>query len=82
MDEVLKEINTLSLTVNKLGKFEAMRDTDPSYPAIDVEFIPEKENGSVSRPRMRMEYAYGQLRVLVWADKDSEDYTDCITIKM
>lgn len=70
------------LEVKGLGKFTAYTDTDPNFSGVEIELVPEKETGNVSNPRMRMEYSYGRLRVFVWADKDSEDYTSCTEIKM
>ena len=70
------------LEIKGFGKFEILADKDKDFPGVDVEWSFDQETNSVSKPRVRMEWAYGKLRVLVWADKDSEDYTDCITIKL
>lgn len=60
------------------GIMRAVLSTDSNYPGIDVEFIADDEPDAVlSRPRVLMEKpADGKLRVLVWSDKDNEDYTN------
>ena len=60
------------------GCLIATATPDPDYPGIDVEFIPDNESGfSVSTPRVLFEKPKGeQLRALIWADKDQEDYTN------
>ena len=47
------------------------------YTGIDIEFVADNENENVlSRPRIVFEYPTdGKLRVLIWDDKDNEDYT-------
>lgn len=61
----------------KGGELIATKSCDPDYPGIDIEFIQDNDNGSdLSRPRVLFELPNdGKLRVLVWADKNSEDYT-------
>lgn len=61
------------------GHIVATESLDPEYPGIDVEFISDSDNGGyASRPRVlfEMPVEYGELRVLVWDDKNSEDYTE------
>ena len=59
------------------GELIATETHDPEYPGIDIEFISSNDNGSdLSRPRVLFERPKdGKLRVLIWADKDNEDYT-------
>ena len=63
----------------KNGYFLATESIDPYYPGIDVEFVSDNETGNeFSRPRVLFEYPAfedGKLRVLIWDDKNSEDYT-------
>jgi len=61
------------------GHLVATEATDPDYPGIDVEFVPDSDNGEyASRPRVLFEKPVedGELRALVWDDKNSEDYTN------
>lgn len=63
------------------GHLVATESLNPEYPGIDVEFISDSDNGGyASRPRILFEkpVEYGELRVLVWDDKNSEDYTEKI----
>ena len=60
------------------GYLVATESLDPEYPGIDVEFISDSDNGGyASRPRILFEKPVegGELRVLIWNDKNSEDYT-------
>lgn len=59
------------------GCFDVRVNEDKLYSGIDVEFIVNNDDGQdLSRPRVLFEYpADGTLRVLVWDNKDSEDYT-------
>lgn len=61
----------------KGGELIATKSSDPEYPGVDIEFVADNDNGdNLSRPRVLFEFPKdGKLRVLVWADKDSEDYT-------
>lgn len=56
---------------------------DPNYPGLDIEFISDKEqNSTKTNPRVIVEEKAednNELRVLVWADKNKEDYTDQIS---
>lgn len=56
---------------------------DPDYPGIDIEFISnEDQNLTKTNPRVIVEEKVednNELRVLVWADKNKEDYTDQIS---
>ena len=61
------------------GYFVATEASDPDYPGIDVEFVSDSDNGEyASRPRVLFERPVedGELRALVWDDKNSEDYTN------
>lgn len=56
---------------------------DEDYPGLDIEFIPNNENiKPVTRPRVLIEAPINEngtqdnLRALVWANEDSEDYSD------
>ena len=62
------------------GKFRVDQSQDPNYPGIDVEFIPDDDNGQqLSRPRVLFEKPVdGELRALIWNNSESEDYTDKI----
>ncbi len=49
----------------------------PEYPGVDIEFISESPGNWTSRPRILFEKPEGEdLRVLIWADVNEEDYTD------
>lgn len=56
---------------------------DPDYPGVDIEFISNKKSESTkTNPRVLVEEnveGNNELRVLVWADKNKEDYTDQIS---
>ena len=61
------------------GYLDVRASIDPDYPGLDVEFIPETESDGTYRtwPRVLIERPQGEkLRVLVWADPRSEDYSD------
>lgn len=62
----------------KGGQIIAQESGDTEYPGIWVEFLKKGDNGQYcSRPAIKMEYdpSIKQVRLLVWADPDSEDYT-------
>ena len=61
------------------GHLVATESQDTDYPGINVEFVPDSDNGEyASRPRVLFEKPVedGELRALVWDDKNSEDYTN------
>ena len=61
------------------GYLDIRASVDPDYPGLDVEFIPDNETDGTyrTRPRVLIERPNGEgLRVLVWADPRSEDYSD------
>ena len=61
------------------GYLDVRASIDPDYPGLDVEFIPETESDGTYRtwPRVLIERPQGEkLRVLVWANPRSEDYSD------
>lgn len=63
------------------GHLVATESQDPDYPGIDVEFVSDSDNGEyAARPRILFEKPVedGELRALVWSDKNSEDYTNKI----
>lgn len=63
--------------------------SDINYPGIDIEFVANKEsNEPFTRPRVLIEAPIDintskqeNLRVLVWGDAKSEDYTDSIVFE-
>ena len=61
----------------KGGYLVATASLDRTYPGIDVEYLPDVDEGEqVSAPRVLFEYPEdGELRALIWTDKDKEDYT-------
>lgn len=72
-----EKMNTEIKVKTKGGYLLATDSGDIDYPGIDIEFIANNENENVlSRPRIVFEYPTdGKLRVLIWDDKDNEDYT-------
>lgn len=61
------------------GHLVATESQDTDYPGIDIEFVPDSDNGEyASRARVLFEKPVedGELRALVWDDKNSEDYTN------
>ena len=63
------------------GYLYATISGDINYPGICVEFIADDDIGeALSRPTVLIEKPVDDgLRVLVWEDKDDEDYTTEIT---
>ena len=61
----------------KSGCFCVTECGDIDYPGIDIEFVANNDNGdNLSRPRVLFECPVdGNLRVLIWDDKDNEDFT-------
>ena len=61
----------------KGGYIKATVSSDPNYPGINVEFVPNNYNGeTLSTPRVLFEKpADYKLRALIWDDADNEDYT-------
>jgi len=59
------------------GYFDISVSEDENYPGVDVEFVHNNDKGEhASRPRVLFELPKGEdLRVLIWEEKDSEDYT-------
>lgn len=61
------------------GQIIASCYTDSDYPGIDIEYVSDDDTGEfLSRPRVLFEKPNdtGELRALIWADKNNEDYTD------
>lgn len=73
-------IGTDSLTVKvNGGHIVATVSPDPDYPGIDVEYVADNDIGEyLSRPRVLFEKPLDadNVRALIWADKNQEDYTD------
>ena len=61
----------------KDGYLWAMGFQNNEYPGIDIEFVANHvDENSLSRPRVLFEYPKdGKLRLLIWSDKNNEDYT-------
>lgn len=59
------------------GYLVAIESGDMDYPGICVEFVADNEcDDALSRPAVLIEKPIdGELRALIWADKDVEDYT-------
>lgn len=59
------------------GYLYATISGDTDYSGICVEFVADDDNGeALSRPTVLIEKPVNdELRVLVWADEDDEDYT-------
>lgn len=75
-DELNEE--TKEIKVKTKGGYLCATDSgDINYPGIDIEYVADQEDENIkSRPRIVFEYPQeGRLRVLIWEDKDSEDYT-------
>lgn len=67
------------IRVEGKGRFDVVQSRDDKYPGIDVEFIPDDKNYSGTCPRIVFEYPEdGKLRLLIWGDKNQEDYTEQI----
>lgn len=67
----------------KGGTMVATTSPDPQYPGIDVEFISDNDNDMFqSRPRVLIEQPDKDLglRILVWNDRNQEDYTEEILL--
>ena len=62
------------------GYLDVMVSFDSDYPGLDIEYIADSEaesDESSTRPRVLVEQPEGEeLRVLVWADRHMEDYSD------
>lgn len=68
----------------KGGFLWATESMDKDYPGIDIEFMADNvDENSLSRPRVLFEYPKdGKLRLLIWSDKNNEDYTQEIIFKI
>lgn len=71
-----KQEDTLKVKVEG-GYLYATISGDVDYPGICVEFVADEDQGEKSsRPTVLIEKPAGEdLRALVWADEDDEDYT-------
>lgn len=76
---VYKESDSI-LVKTSHGVLNAVQSPDKDYPGIDVEYRPNgvSEDYSATLPRVRFETADGELRVLIWAKADIDDYTHII----
>jgi len=57
----------------------ALGPEEYDYPGIDIEYIPDDDDGSAaSLPGVRVELVKdtGELRVVVWNDPEEEDFTE------
>lgn len=64
--------------VNGKGHFETIENSyDEDYPGLDIEFYPENEDEIHGiNPRVLFECTpEGKLRLLIWDDKNNENYT-------
>ena len=86
MQNELKPGVTYTLPL-KNGYLDIRASMDPEYPGLDVEYIKNNENPNdlKTRPRVVIEWPKNSthtnndnLRCLVWADKNNEDYSQCI----
>jgi hypothetical protein len=87
MSESIKIENGKTYAIDlPCGQLELIANYDPLYPGLDIEFTPSNETEPVkTKPRVLIEQPidtdtnlYKDLRVLVWNDPDSEDYSDKI----
>ena len=69
-------MKSLKVRVNG-GYLCATESGDTDYPGICVEFVADNESDNdLSRPTVLVEKPVGDdLSVLIWGDKDDEDYT-------
>lgn len=61
------------------GRIIAELAQDSDYPGVDIEYVSDNEDDEPrTRPRVLIEYnrEANEFRVLVWADPNSEDYSD------
>lgn len=66
-----------NIIVQDIGRFEVIENHGGEYPGVDVEFIPnDGDNVGYTYPRIMFERPVeGKLRLLVWFDPSSEDYS-------
>lgn len=68
------------------GRIYVDASVDTDYPGVDIEYVPDKEDNDnpLTRPRVVIERCrqesgeFGPLRALIWADPNSEDYSEKI----
>lgn len=65
------------------GYLRATKLDNEDFQGIDIEFVAENDKGNnASRPRVSFEQnKEGELRVLLWTDKNQEEYTEEFIIK-
>lgn len=71
-------MRTFKTEVKGKGCFETIEySNSEDYPGLDIEFIPENEDEIYgTNPRVLFECTpEGKLRLLIWDDKNNEDYT-------
>lgn len=67
----------------KEGHLDTTVSLDPTYPGIDIEYIPNKEDELKNdelwtRPRVLIENKEDTLRAVIWGDPHKEDYTEAV----
>ncbi len=88
-EDPLEELSTNVLIADlNDGSLRAELCTDPDYPGIDIEYIAHDDTGESTRPRVLIEQPINpntnnqdELRVLIWSDPKSEDYTNEVVFK-
>lgn len=85
MFEILDEDKRYAIKLQRgLLILDVSKDED--YPGIDIEFLPyDDDKNTLTRPRILIEAPVNEetgdqrdLRAIVWADPESEDYSDVI----
>lgn len=83
----LDPTKTYSIPI-KDGHLDISVSQDPNYPGLDVEFVKDNIPEDETSPRVLIEAPFDEtknefdnLRVLIWADPKSEDYSDKIEFK-
>lgn len=73
----ISKSNTIEMKVDG-GYFKVCKTQDPNYPGISVEFVSDDDYGqNLSRPAILFEKPVdGKLRVLIWDNPESEDYSE------
>jgi hypothetical protein len=65
------------------GTLTVQETCDPAYPGFDIEYVADNDIGeTMSRPRVLIECnkETGELRVLIWNNPNSEDYTEAVNL--
>lgn len=82
---MLEPSKTYKLPIRN-GYLDIMVSNDPNYPGLDIEYVSHKDHMSTN-PRVLIENPQPDgemqnLRVLIWNDPASEDYTEKIEFPM